>query len=213
MSALRWMLAAILALSLVPPAIAADQQEDTEPPPDEQKIEFRTGWQDSDTEGSLVRVAEYEVVGSNPVLGLYWATSPYERSRFDVKFDYINADQNKLLANWDMDRMVRLEASVDSLLHRLDHDTIDNLQAVSDIKVVRRTDNEPDAEYAIQVIASDASQNATRPEELTGRTASEPDMTAERWGSFGITALTLVMNEYHLLIFTVTGSYTMDAAP
>lgn len=140
-------LAALLALTALP--AAEHDTEDTAPPEDDYKLEFDTGYVGSSTEGSLNRAAEYTVTDPNPYVALRYHNSPYDKNFFKFDFSRRNSVEAQSSLLFDGNRVWKLEADYDGLLHRLDHDPLSNLQAVSEIKVVRSTDYEPDAEYSI----------------------------------------------------------------
>ena len=94
MKSRTWILLAALALLCAPPVWAGDG-EDREPPEDKQTIDILTGGQDSSTDDSLQRVAEYEVVESNPLLGLRWRTSPYEESTMGLQITRVDSREYK----------------------------------------------------------------------------------------------------------------------
>jgi hypothetical protein len=141
-------LAALLALSALP-AAEQDDTEETKPPEDDYKLEFDTGYVGSSTEGNLNLVAEYTVTQPNPYVALSYHNSPYDKNFFKFDFSRRNSVDAQGSLLFDGNRVWQLEADYDGLLHRLDHDPLTNLQAVSEIKVVRSTDYEPDAEYQI----------------------------------------------------------------
>jgi hypothetical protein len=141
-------LATLLAV-LVAPAWAGDG-EDVEPPKNEDTIEFTTSYTGASSDDAEHRVAEYDLVESNPILGLAWFTSPYDANLFSLVFERKSDAFFHGEAAIDLDRKVRVTASADGLLHRLDHDPLANLQAVSDVKVVRSTDFEPGVDYQIR---------------------------------------------------------------
>ena len=143
-----WILLAALTL-LFAPFVTAGDGEETEPPEDKQEIFILTGGQDSDTDGSLQRVAEYQVVEPNPLLGLKWRTSPYEDSTMGLEIFRVDSREYKAAVELDLKRKLRITGTLDGFLHRLVHDSIDNLQAVSEIKVVQRTDYEPGRDYSV----------------------------------------------------------------
>jgi hypothetical protein len=148
---MRWSLLLALALLLVSPVAADDyDDEDYAPPKDESKASIETGYQGSDVEDSAVRAAEYVDTEPNAAFGLHWSTSPFDDSGFKLDFERWNASEVGGEVTMDLERMVRFKASADYLVHRLDHDSISNLQGVSDIKVVRATDLDQDAEYQIR---------------------------------------------------------------
>lgn len=144
----RWILLAALLL-LVTPVLAGDG-EDAEVPADESTAEITTGYQDSGTSGTLIRVAEYEVVDSTPIMGLLWRTSPYANTTFGIQVtNWKTQDNFAIGSELDVDRKIRVKAQSNQFIHRLDHDPLDNLQAVSEIKVTRRTDFNPGDDYLI----------------------------------------------------------------
>ena len=143
-----WILLVGLAL-LVAPSVSAGDGEDTEPPEDKQTIDILTGGQDSNTDGSLQRVAEFEVVGPNPLLGLKWRTSPYEDSTMGLQIYRVDSREYKAALELDLKRKMRVTGTLDGFLHRLVHDGIENLQSVAEIKTVLSTDYEPGRDYSI----------------------------------------------------------------
>lgn len=149
MKTLRWMLVVTLAIALVP-AVTAKEDEEYKPPEDREQTTVTTGAQGSSVEGAENRVSEYEVTEPTPILGLGWATSPYDAVGFSFNFERWNSDQYFGSASLDLNRTVRVNATLDSLLHRLDHDPLNNLDAVSELKVVRSTDLEPGRDYQIR---------------------------------------------------------------
>ena len=141
-----------------------------------------------------LRAAEYVETEPNVVWGLHWMTSPYDETAFTLDFERWNASEFGGEVTMDLDRMVRFKASADYMVHRLDHDPISNLQAVSDIKV--------DALIALAIIP----QMAVAAESL--------DMTSHPVGLFAIAifliAYLLVMAEEftHLRKSKKDGTYT-----
>jgi hypothetical protein len=173
----KWITASLLALLLLTPAfaqkmnepIAEEEQEyspvgEDEPyddesyvvPKDENSFEVTTGYQASSTDGNLNLAAQYEVVDDTPLLGIDWRNSRYEDTYFGLKYHRTNSKQFYGRADLDLGRSVRVRADTTGLIHRLWHDPLDNLEAVSDIKVVRRTDFDPNAEYVINYRVFDA---------------------------------------------------------
>ena len=148
MNTKKWLLVAGLALLLVNPAFAVDDEE-YEAPKDDETIEFKTGYRGADTDGALFRVAEYAYTDSTPVVGVAWSTSPYANTLIDLYIKRIADVDYDAKASFDMDRKVRVDVEATGLLHRLGHDPLNNLNAVSEIKVVNQTDNDPTAQYGI----------------------------------------------------------------
>jgi hypothetical protein len=163
MKTTRWWLVVALVLLLVP-AVGATDDEEYEPPQDESEVEITTGYRGSSTDGALFRVAEYEITDPGAIVGLGWMTSPYEANVFKLNFLSNDSADFTASADFDMNRSLRVKASADGLLHRLGHDPISNMEAVSDIKVVRSTDFEPGADYAIKHQRFDALATFAPPE-------------------------------------------------
>ena len=67
-------------------------------------------------------------------------------------FDFENASSDEMSAGAEADfkRFLTLEGTVDGFIHRVEHDPLDNLPAISDIKTVRVTDLEPGVDYQIR---------------------------------------------------------------
>ena len=145
----RWMLLLAAAMLVLAPASAYDDA-DYEPAEDKDEVTVTMGVSPSSSDDSLHRVAEYDATEGDGIFGLSWMTSPYEKNLFS--FDVQRMESADFDASFvlDLDRVVRVSASGHGLLHRLDHDSLGNLEAVSDLKVVRHTDLEPGAEYQIK---------------------------------------------------------------
>jgi hypothetical protein len=146
---MRRSLLAALALMLVIPAAAYDDDEYT-PPADESEATLEAGYRGSEAEDSLHRAAEYLAFEANPYFGIHWTTSPFDDAIFELDLERWDASEFGGRMAIDLERTIRLTATADALVHRLDHDPLSNLQAVSDIKVVRSTDLEQGAEYQIR---------------------------------------------------------------
>ena len=137
----------LLALALLAaPAAASDEPAS---PEDKTVIEAEVAYRDSDVEESAFRAAEFESAADRPVLAVRWASSPYSKTLFDLSYERVDYAEQSAAARLDLDRWLTVNAAFEGLLHRLDHDPLTNLQAVSDVKVVRHTDFEPTAEYSI----------------------------------------------------------------
>jgi hypothetical protein len=149
MTTVRWTLFFALMVTLAFAAVAADQDDST-PPEDKSTLRVTTAGQASSTDDSLIRVAEYDTVEDNPVLGLAWTTSPYAEQMFSFDYQRVDSDEQSGKLSWDGKRVFGLDIDFDSMPHRLDHDPLDNLNAVSEIKVTRSTDFEPGADYQIR---------------------------------------------------------------
>jgi hypothetical protein len=149
------LLAALLALT-APSAAEMESTDETEPPEDKFGLELDTGYVGSSTEGNLDMVAQYTVTEPNPWVALRYHNSPYAKNFFKLDFRRRNSQSAEGALSFDGNRVWELEADYDGLLHRLEHDPLTNLQAVSEIKVVRSTDYEPDAEYSINYRVLDA---------------------------------------------------------
>jgi len=146
---IRLILIATLVLSVAPATWAYDDDEHTAPE-DKESVEFTTGYQGSSVEDELKMVAEYDVVDPTPIVGLSFATSPYNATRFSFDFEQTGSNQNSGNFELDLSRMVRIKSSLDTFLHRLDHDPLTNLQAVAEIKIVRSTDLDPGTDYMMR---------------------------------------------------------------
>ena len=149
MKILKWSLLVPLALLLVLPVAAYDDDE-YKAPDDEAEATIETGYHGSSVDDADHRAGEYISHEAGPYFGLNWQTSPYDGTYFELDLERWSADDFGGRLEIDLERMVKLTASADSLLHRLDHDPLANLNAVSDIKVVRSTDLEMGAEYQIR---------------------------------------------------------------
>jgi hypothetical protein len=145
----RWMLVLAAALLVVLPAAGYDDEEYT-PPEDDSEGNVDLGYQDSDTDGNLQRVAEFNDVDANVVGGLNWKNSPYKKNQYDFMIDWTSRDQFKTELDFDWNRVVRVNVDAVALPHKLEHDPLTSLQAVSTIKVVRSTDLEPGRNYQIR---------------------------------------------------------------
>jgi hypothetical protein len=143
-----WILLAVLVSLAVLPARGGDGEE-IEPPEDKQTVEILTGGQGSDVDGSLTRVAEYSIVDDTALAGLKWETSPYDDTTFGFSLFRVTSDEFKGTAELDLNRQMRIKGTLDGFIHRLVHDPVTNLQAVSDVKVVRSTDLDPGTDYQI----------------------------------------------------------------
>ena len=148
---LKWLVPTVLGLLLLAPVLADDtyDDEDYTPPENEEQVTLKTGYQDGSTDGNLNLVAEYWVVDANPILGLGWYSSPYDKTRFDFNLEAISSQQYKGDINFDLDRKLLIDANLTGFVHRLEHDPLANLQAVSEIKVTRSTDYDPDTLYGL----------------------------------------------------------------
>ena len=151
MNTWKWLVPSLLGLLLLAPVLAEETYDDEDyiPPENEDQVKLKTGYQDSSTDGNLNLVAEYWVVDSNPILGLGWHSAPYDTTRFDFNLDTISSRQYKGDATLDLNRKLLVDLELTGFVHRLQHDPLTNLQAVSDIKVVRSTDFDPDTTYGL----------------------------------------------------------------
>jgi hypothetical protein len=138
----------VLALLLGMPAMAYDD-DNYEAEEEKETLIWNLGVRSVSSEDARFRVAEYETTGSGPLVGVQWYTSPYEDATLGIRFHLTDNDDFNAGVSVDLGRVFRLEATGDSMLHRLGHDPLTNLQAVADIKVVRSTDMEPGAQYSI----------------------------------------------------------------
>ena len=84
----HWTLFPAIALLLVSPGLAYDDEE-YEPPEATDNVEFKTGYMGSSTDGALFKAAEYDVTDSSPLLGLTWTTSPYESTQYAMDVDWL----------------------------------------------------------------------------------------------------------------------------
>jgi hypothetical protein len=134
----------VLALCLAAlPMVASAGDEDTT----EGKVVIG-GW-DANSEGSPDMVSEYEPEESDFILGLF-VKSHGELGSVSVKTLHRHEDDMTLGFDFDIKRMVRSHTSYTSLLHRLGHDPMTNLEGTSfNGKVVRHTDLDPDVDYDI----------------------------------------------------------------
>jgi hypothetical protein len=149
MKTMKWMIVLAAAMLLVAPASAYDD-EDYKPPEDKDEVTATMGATPTSTDGALFRVAEYDATEGDAILGLSWMTSPYGRNLFSLDLQRLESADFDASFSLDLNRVVRVSASGNGLLHRLGHDSLSNLEAVSDLKVVRHTDLEPGAEYQIK---------------------------------------------------------------
>jgi hypothetical protein len=149
----KWLIASLLGLLLLAPVMAADEQtyddEAYTPPENDTGVTLKTGYQDSSTDGNLNLVSEYWVVDANPILGLGWYSAPYDKTQFNFNVESISSRQYKGDAGFDLSRKFQVDAKLIGFIHRLEHDPLANMQGVSDIKVVRATDYDPDTLYGL----------------------------------------------------------------
>jgi len=149
MKTTRSVLVLAVALLLALPAAGYDD-EDYKPPEAKGEGHLDVGYQDSDTEGNPTLVAQYNDIDANVLAGLKWTNNPYATNQYLAMIDWTSADQNKAKLGFDFGRTARIDFEHVALPHRLDHDPLYNLQAVSTIKVVRSTDLEPGAMYQLR---------------------------------------------------------------
>jgi hypothetical protein len=144
-----WILPAAIAFALLPLA-GTVRADDEKPPEDKSSLQFDMGAQGSSPDGSTIRAAEYDLIEPNPIFGLRYANSPYRSSRVVLDLYRLNTTRQSGVVSWDANRVFRADASLYAMIHRLDHDPLTNMQGVSDIKVVRRTDFDPGTDYQIR---------------------------------------------------------------
>lgn len=142
-------LLAALLITFVIPAVA-EETEDYAPPEDKESWLAEALYQASTFDGALHRVAEYEDASRTPILRLDYANSPYSANPFILSAERLSHNQQAAAASLDVNRAFGMDLRFNSLLHRLDHDPLENLQAVSDVKTTRSTDFEPGVEYRIR---------------------------------------------------------------
>jgi hypothetical protein len=159
----RWpLLLAAIALLAGMPLLAGDG-EDTEPPEHKSTVEFKTGYRGSSTDDELLRVAEYETVHPDPISALLWRSSPYDSKTVGLELFRMNSYDMSGGLELDLDRMVRLDATLDGFIHRLDNDPVANLKATSDIKTVRSSDLDFGVDHQIRVRLYDGEATIRHP--------------------------------------------------
>jgi hypothetical protein len=146
-------LASLLLLVFVPSLAQQDDDYDDEsyvPPEDTETVDVTTGYQEGSSEGNPDLAAEWNVIDSTAILGLGYKSSPYDRTTAELFLRTVSSTQFHAGATFDMNRKYVVDVQAVGFPHRLLHDSLDNLQAVSDVKVVRRTDFAPGQEYGIR---------------------------------------------------------------
>lgn len=139
----------LLAALVLVPAWAGDG-EDVEPPEDEAEVVLTTGYQGSSVDGEVLRAAEHDDVDNTSIEGLMWRSSPYAKTTAGFDFLRKSSYDSKAAATLDVQRVARIRATLDGFIHRTDNDPLDNLQAISEIKTVRRSDLDLGVDYQIR---------------------------------------------------------------
>ena len=142
-SLLALLLISCMAFGLI--AVTADDDDDKK---DETKVVVKVGGSGVDSSDSKNRVAEYNSIKSSAEAGFYLKHLGRD-TQISAFAKYLNSDdiQGGIIA--DLDRVVRVKATYNEFLHRLDHDPLTNLKAVKSPKVTRSTDMDPFGEYAM----------------------------------------------------------------
>ena len=105
------------------------------------------GGRTADVTDSPDLAAEYRDTDDNPVLG-FVISSHQPNGSFTLQTKVLSDDDFDAALDFDIDRMVRSHTSYSSLLHRLGHDPMENLEATSiNGKVVWHEDLAPDMDY------------------------------------------------------------------
>jgi hypothetical protein len=100
-----------------------------------------------DEDGSPDAVAEYQPTGGSPALGLMMSTHQSWGSLL-IAAHGTHSDQQDGVLSFDLKRALRSETTYTTLLHRLGHDPMTNLEATSNNgKVVFHEDLDPLQEY------------------------------------------------------------------
>lgn len=134
------MLAACL-LGMV--AVSADSDDD-----EKTKAKVWFGYRAHEVNDSPNRVGEYDTLKDS--LAAAFLLSNYADSHGFFAYGRINdADDIDLAFAGDFDRTLRVKGDYTRLYHRLQHDPLTNLQAVTAPKVTRYTDTDPTARYDV----------------------------------------------------------------
>ncbi len=144
---------AILLVALMPTlATAQDTGETTAPP--ETEVEQATkgtvelGIWDTSVDGNPAGVLEYQPDGTGP-----WIKADIDSiGKSGIRYEGDIRDSNWMTntLDFDVNRMFRSSNTLNILLHRLGHETLDHYQAAtSHGRTVKRTDWNPDSEYEI----------------------------------------------------------------
>lgn len=135
--------AVILVLPAVP-ALAQQAQSDTTT---EGSVEVG-GW-DASVDGSPDVVTEYESTDGGPDVAVD-VESRGEKGSITFEAEVRDDNEFDLGLDFDVQRMIRSHTTYTGLPHRLIHDDIDNLAAVTDHgRIVQETDLDPNAVYGI----------------------------------------------------------------
>lgn len=134
---------ALLAVLMAPTWVAAQDDGGT-------TAEIEIGGWAADTSGAPDVVSEYEPDEGGPQLGLdLEADTDWGFLLFEGEVR--NEDDQKALLDFDVGRMVRSHTAYVKMPHRLLHDDLSNLAAVTDHgRILRHTDLDPDTEYRIR---------------------------------------------------------------
>lgn len=125
-------------------AVTADDDDKKK----ETKVVVKVGGRGVDSSDSKNRVAEYNSLKSSAEASFYLKHLGRD-TQIKAFAKYLDSDdiQGGFLA--DLNRVVRVEASYNEFLHRLDHDPLSNLKAVKSPKATRSTDMDPFGEYSM----------------------------------------------------------------
>lgn len=134
----------ILATLLVLAPFAVRAQEE-----DGVQGEIEIGAWDDSVDGTPNLAAEYEPTDGGPLLDMN-IESFQDGGSFVLDSEVLSSDFQSHLIDFELRRMVRSVTTYNALLHRLGHDPLSNLAAVTNHgRVLRHTDNDPTREYQV----------------------------------------------------------------
>lgn len=140
----RTLLWLVIPALLWAPTLGAQDDED-----DSTKVNVEVGVWDGSVEDSPDVVAEYGPEGGGLDLNLDLSTfKDWGSLIFNVRF--LDEDDQDFHLEFDVDRAVRSDTEFIKMIHRLGHDPLHNLEAVTNHgRIVWHTDTAPDDEYQI----------------------------------------------------------------
>lgn len=144
-----WILASALLLIALAVTPVAAQEDDPDATSGDTEVQVEVGYWDAETDDSPDLVSEYEPDDGSASVGLL-IRSQQPWGHFFLDGTFSHEDDQDAVLEIDVGRTVRSTTEWTKLPHRLRHDPLHTLEAVTNHgRVVQHTDLDPDAVYGI----------------------------------------------------------------